>query len=67
MKQLIIDRIESGIAVCEYEEGKSVHLPTELLPENVKEGSVLKIRVDRSETKKRQKKARELQDKLFGR
>ena len=65
MKQLVVDRIEENIAVCEYEEGKSVKLPTELLPEDAKEGSVLRIRVDKTETRKRKKQAEKLKRKLF--
>ena len=39
--KLIIDRMGEGIAVCETEEQTFVKLPSELLPKESKEGSVL--------------------------
>ena len=64
--KLIIDRIENGIAVCEYGEETQIKLPADLLPENAKEGSVLTISVDEEETEKRKKKNKTLRINLFG-
>ena len=40
----IIDRLEEGIAVCENELKKLISIPTDLLPDGLKEGDVLEIR-----------------------
>ena len=37
----IIDRLEEGIAVCENELKKLIPIPTDLLPDGLKEGDVL--------------------------
>ena len=37
----IIDRLEEGIAVCENELKKLISIPTDLLPDGLKEGDVL--------------------------
>ena len=39
---IVIDRIESNTAILEVD-GKTVDIPVALLPENVKEGDVLKL------------------------
>ena len=39
----IIDRLEEGIAVCENELKKLISIPTDLLPDGLKEGDVLEI------------------------
>lgn len=39
--KLIIDRFEGRIAVCETESGGYVDIPREMLPQNVREGSVV--------------------------
>ena len=53
MKRLIIDRLENGFAVCEIEEGSFADIPEKVLPDGVKEGDVITISVDKSETEKR--------------
>ena len=40
---LIVDRIESGIAVCEVEQGESIEIPLTLLPPEISEGDVLDV------------------------
>ena len=37
----IIDSLEEGIAVCENELKKLISIPTDLLPDGLKEGDVL--------------------------
>ncbi|MDE6110437.1 MAG: DUF3006 domain-containing protein [Eubacterium sp.] len=65
MKTLIIDRIEADFAVCEIEEGNFADIPLKALPNDVKEGDVIKISVDYSETEKRKKNINSLMDSLF--
>ncbi|GAW94350.1 DUF3006 domain-containing protein [Calderihabitans maritimus] len=63
---LVIDRFEGDMAVIEYN-GKTFDLPRSLLPEEAKEGDVLKIsiEIDKEETEKRRKKIEKLMDELF--
>lgn len=65
MKRLIIDRFESGFAVCEIDEGCFVNIPEKALPQGVKEGDVITISVDKSETEKRKEKIDNLMNSLF--
>ncbi len=65
--QLIIDRLESDFAVCEYEEGKTLDLPRALLPAEAKEGDVLCILIDEQATKERKNYAETLRNRLFHR
>ena len=41
--QLIIDRIEEGIAVCEKKDGTMVNIPLSELPAGSREGCVLQF------------------------
>lgn len=65
--QLIIDRIEDGIAVLEYEEGKHVQLPAALLPSGAKEGDALAFCIDRKTTDDKKEQAENLRKRLFHR
>lgn len=65
--QLIIDRFENDFAVCEYEEGKTLDLPRDLLPANAKEGDVLRILIDEQATNERKNYAETLRSRLFHR
>ena len=65
--KLIIDRFENGWCICEYEAGKTLDLPSALLPPGAKEGDVLRISIDHSETENSKKYAEELRKKLFNR
>lgn len=65
--QLIIDRLEGEWAVCEYDIGKTLDLPRGLLPNDAKEGDVLRIIVEQGATSHRKEYAEELRRKLFGR
>ena len=64
---LIIDRFEGDMCVCEYEAGKTLDLPRELIPPNAKEGDALCISIDQSKTASQKNKAEELRKKLFNR
>lgn len=65
--QLIIDRFEGELAVCEYEKGKTLDLPTALLPADAKEGDVLRLTVDREATEQQKNDAESLRKRLFHR
>lgn len=65
--QLIIDRFEGEFAVCEYEKGKTLDLPTALLPADAKEGDVLRLTVDREATEQQKNDAESLRKRLFHR
>lgn len=65
--QLILDRVESEIAVCEYAEGKTIQFPAALLPADAKEGSVLRLVVDSDASQSQKDRAEELRSRLFGR
>ncbi len=65
--QLIIDRFEGEIVVCEYEKGKTLDLPTALLPADAKEGDVLRLTVDREATEQQKNDAESLRKRLFHR
>ena len=67
----IIDRIENGFAVCETEEMKIVNIPLDILPEELKEGSVLLFEEGKyvllaEEEKERRDRILSLQDDIFG-
>jgi len=67
---LIIDRFEGNLAVCENEEGKMIDIERAKLPEEAKEGYVLKFAGDRfeidyDETEKRKNKTIEFLESLW--
>ena len=70
MMKYSIDRIEENIAVCEGDDGKTVKLRLDELPENIREGDII-VRtengytIDTDETSVRRKKMAEMQKKLF--
>ncbi len=63
--KIVIDRFEGNFAVVELPGDKTVSLPKELLPENAKEGSILSIVLDETETDKKLRKNTERMKKLF--
>lgn len=63
--KVIIDRIEGGFAVVELENGSHFNLPTGLLPEGAKEGSVIDISLDKAGEKKKRRDISRLENKLF--
>ncbi len=62
--RVIINRFEGDYAVVEIEEGKFVNLP-KILVEEAKEGDVVDISVNSSETEKRKIEVQNLMDQLF--
>jgi len=62
---MIVDRIEGNIAIIEVTEGKLIELPLSILPDNVKEGDILKITVDNKGTEKRKREMERLADGLW--
>lgn len=67
MKELIIDRFEENLVVCEYGAGKTLDIPRSLLPDDAKEGDVLKIIVDTKKTNNQKEIAESLRKRLFNR
>ena len=66
----IVDRTESGFAVCETEEMNVVNIPLDILPVQVKEGSVLlfengKYTLLPDEEEARKRRILSLQDDIF--
>ncbi|MBQ8967563.1 DUF3006 domain-containing protein [Ruminococcus sp.] len=71
-KEIIIDRIESSIAVCEDSSGAFTDIKLDDLPCGVKTGDILVFDgeayvIDRERTLSRKKKIMSMQQKLFGR
>lgn len=64
--KVIIDRFEEGFAVVELDAGNMVNMPRALLPQEAKEGDVIDISIDLSETEKRKKSIASLMNNLFG-
>ncbi|MDO5569157.1 MAG: DUF3006 domain-containing protein [bacterium] len=62
--KVIIDRFDGEYAVVEIEIGKCVNLPKVLLP-NANEGDVIKIEIDKNETKNRKEHIQNLVDNVF--
>jgi hypothetical protein len=60
---LTVDQITSDLAVLEYE-GGGVTVPSKLLPEGVKEGSILRFVLDESEEERIRRKAEKLLERL---
>ena len=65
MKKLIIDRFEGDFAVCETEELGFIDIPKAALPDEAREGDVIAISIDKSETDKREEKIKGLMNSLF--
>ena len=63
---IIVDRFEGDLAIVEYG-GTIFSLPRSLLPEETKEGDILRlsIEIDHSATTDRRVKVKSLEDKLF--
>ena len=70
MEYLSVDRIENSIAICEKEDMSTVELALSLLPNGVREGSVLAFEngvytIDKSEEEKRKERISKLQNLIF--
>lgn len=61
----IIDRIENNIAVCELENGEMLDVKISALPKEIKEGDVIKLSVDETETNERKERIDKLMNSLF--
>ena len=61
---LVIDRIEGYMAVIE-DNGSTMEIPARYLPDNAKEGDVIKLIVDEVSTKRKKQSIEELADELF--
>lgn len=61
----IIDRIENDTAVCEIEDGRTIDVILDALPEGIKEGDVINISVDVTGTEDRKEKIDKLMNSLF--
>ncbi len=62
--KVIIDRFEERFAIVELEDRSIIDISRQLIPHGAKEGDVIEIRIDREETERRRKKARDLMDRL---
>lgn len=61
----IIDRIENDIAVCEIENGEMIDIKASALPNGIKEGDVINLSVDETETNERKERIDKLMNSLF--
>ncbi len=61
----IIDRIENNIAVCELENGEMLDVKISALPKGIKEGDVITLSVDKTETNERKERIDKLMNSLF--
>lgn len=61
----IIDRIENNIAVCELENGEMLDVKISALPKGIKEGDVINLFVDETETNERKERIDKLMNSLF--
>ena len=67
---LVVDRIEGKIAVCEQEDMKMINIPLADLPDDIHEGSILKIIdgayiIDTVAEAERMEKLRALKNSIF--
>lgn len=53
---VIIDRFEDDVAVIELENGQLLQVPRRLFPAEAREGDVISVAVDHTETETRRKK-----------
>ena len=60
----VIDRIENGIAVIEFN-NSTFDIPVSALPKGVKEGMVLNVSIDKDAENQKRQQARNLMDSLF--
>ena len=55
-----IDRFESNIAVVELKNKKIIDIPKEAIPQEAKEGDIINVQVDKTETAKQKKHIKKL-------
>lgn len=63
--KITIDRFENDIAVVETENGHILNIPKFLLPSDAKEGSIVHITVDESETEVRRAEMKKKMNDIF--
>lgn len=63
---MIVERIEDDIAVIEIENAY-IELPLDVLPDDVSEGDVLSIVIDRESTRNKREEVRDKLTELFSR
>ncbi len=63
--KVVIDRFEGEFAVIELENGDMVDIPKKILPDNAKEGSVIKITCDEKETQLSRDAAKKKMNSIF--
>jgi len=63
--KLTVDRFEGVYAICELENGEFVDIPRKALPEEIKEGSKLLIKVDEAEKIEDQDRIKNKMNRLF--
>lgn len=61
----IIDRIEDDFAVIETENEKVFSIPLAIIPKNAKEGDVVFVTIDKTETLNRKERINSLMNDLF--
>ncbi|MGI6267552.1 MAG: DUF3006 domain-containing protein [Acutalibacteraceae bacterium] len=71
MQKYIVDRIESGVAVCEKDDGEMINISIEKLPVGTDEGSIIVVdnngimKLEINEEKARKSELFNLQNNLF--
>ncbi|CDZ23914.1 hypothetical protein CCDG5_0785 [[Clostridium] cellulosi] len=60
-----IDRFEGNFAVVELENGKFADIPRIAIPAEAREGDIIEVTVNKSETEKRRNEIREMEENLF--
>jgi len=65
MIRVIIDRFEGDFAVVELNDKTTAAIPNKVLPSESKEGDVIKIEIDRKETKERKAAIDKLIDEVW--
>jgi len=65
MIRVIIDRFEGDFAVVELIDKTTAVIPNKVLPSDSKEGDVIKIEIDREETKERKAAIDKLMEEVW--
>lgn len=60
-----IDRFEGNFAVVELENGEFADIPRIAIPDEAREGDIIDVTVNKSETEKRRSEIRKMEDNLF--
>jgi hypothetical protein len=60
INRVVIDRFEGNFAVVELPDRTTANVPKTVLPDEVVEGDIIEIRIDREETKSQETQIKEL-------